>query len=320
MTEKYFEYDVGLSFAGEQREYVERVASELKSRGIRVFYDDYERGSLWGKDLYTHLSNIYEHMCMYCVIFVSKEYADKVWTNHERQSAQARAINEKQEYILPGRFDDTEIPGLLDTTGYIDLNETPPPQLCELIAVKLGEGIRQHYLPPTLDRLFERLGIEDDREVQDEANSHAMSFFDALRRMTPDERSAVISLIGFGCPSEMPENIHINADLLRRHTGHSVARLESLLGGVRSLGFSCSLVERSDHNPHLPGAILGDALFFHLDWFDQRGEEQISGLIVASEMIEVATENYCEEHGAGFLERLDFSQLASATASKENDE
>jgi hypothetical protein len=38
-----FEYDVCLSFAGEDRSYVRHVANVLKSRGIRVFYDELER-------------------------------------------------------------------------------------------------------------------------------------------------------------------------------------------------------------------------------------------------------------------------------------
>src|SRR5689334_15561742 len=54
-----FEYDVCLSFAGEQREYVEDVAARLRASGVRVFYDDYEKASLWGKDLYEHLDWIY---------------------------------------------------------------------------------------------------------------------------------------------------------------------------------------------------------------------------------------------------------------------
>jgi hypothetical protein len=36
------------------------------------------------------------------------------------------------------RFDDTEIPGVRPTTGYIDLRTTPPAQLSALIAEKLG--------------------------------------------------------------------------------------------------------------------------------------------------------------------------------------
>ncbi len=32
-----FEYDVCLSFAGEDRNYVKRVANALKSKGVRIF-------------------------------------------------------------------------------------------------------------------------------------------------------------------------------------------------------------------------------------------------------------------------------------------
>lgn len=41
-----FAYDVALSFAGEQRVYVQKVAAALRRRGIRPFYDDYEKATL----------------------------------------------------------------------------------------------------------------------------------------------------------------------------------------------------------------------------------------------------------------------------------
>ena len=110
-AETRFKYDVCLSFAGEQREFVEQVAAKLKAHGIRVFFDDDEQVALWGKDLYAYLDDVYRHLCRYCIIFASKEYAAKMWTTHERQSAQARALRENREYILPARFDDTPIPG-----------------------------------------------------------------------------------------------------------------------------------------------------------------------------------------------------------------
>ena len=138
MSENDFEYDVCLSFAGEQRDYVEQVARELTSRGVRVFFDDYEKAELWGKDLHSHLDDIYQHLCRYCILFASKEYADKVWTSHERRSAQARALKEKQEYILPARFHDTPIPGLPDTVHYIDLRRTSPSELADLGLRKLN--------------------------------------------------------------------------------------------------------------------------------------------------------------------------------------
>src|SRR5262245_39904870 len=48
------QYDVCLSFAGEDRDYVKRVAEELHRRQVRVFYDQFEISHLWGKNLYTH--------------------------------------------------------------------------------------------------------------------------------------------------------------------------------------------------------------------------------------------------------------------------
>lgn len=88
-----FSYDVALSFAGEQRAYVEKVAAALRRRGIRPFYDDYEQAVLWGKDLYEHLDWVYQKAARYCVLFASEAYARKVWTTHERRSAQARALS-----------------------------------------------------------------------------------------------------------------------------------------------------------------------------------------------------------------------------------
>lgn len=324
---KTFEYDVGLSFAGEQRAYVEQVAYHLKSRGIRTFYDDYEKGSLWGKDLYAYLSEVYQHLCRYCVVFVSKEYGEKVWPTQERQAAQSRALEEKGgEYVLPARFDNTDLPGLLGTLGYIDLNQMSPEELAGLIEEKLGQGIRENYLPPSLDLLFERLGIPDtDLSAQEDARWHAQAFFDTLRRMTVDERRAVISLFSFGCPADLPYNIHIDTDLLSRHTGEPEAKLVRLLGGIRSLGFHCTREESREHeDASVPSAILGDQHFFYLEWHNLKvrreddEEIELPELLVANEMIAGATEGYCEEHGIMFLERLDFSQLASATVTSES--
>lgn len=132
------EFDVALSFAGEDRAYVEMVAEQLIARGITVFYDRYEEADLWGKDLFEHLSDVYRHKAKYTLMFVSKHYAKKLWANHERRAAQARAFSEGGDYILPARFDDTEIPGLLPTTGYLDLRQRSPAEVAVRIAEKLG--------------------------------------------------------------------------------------------------------------------------------------------------------------------------------------
>lgn len=135
-----FEFDIALSFAGENRAYVADVAERLRSQGIRVFYDQYEQATLWGKNLYDRLDYVYRRAARYCILFISEPYANKVWTNHERQSAQARALEENREYVLPVRFDDTEIPGLRSTIGYIDARHTTPDHLVLLILQKLEDS------------------------------------------------------------------------------------------------------------------------------------------------------------------------------------
>lgn len=130
-------FDIALSFAGEDRKYVDQVATILKQKGISVFYDLFEEANLWGKNLYDYLSDIYLNQARYTIMFVSDAYNKKLWTNHERQAMQARAFQENEEYILPAKFDDTIIPGILPTTGYLDLRTRTPEQFVEIIEKKL---------------------------------------------------------------------------------------------------------------------------------------------------------------------------------------
>jgi hypothetical protein len=71
------------------------------------------------------------------VVFLSQDYARKLWTQHELKAAQARAFKEAEEYLLPARFDDTSIPGLLPTVAYVDLNRVPPEEFARLVYEKL---------------------------------------------------------------------------------------------------------------------------------------------------------------------------------------
>lgn len=84
-----------------------------------------------------HLDSVYRS-ARFCVMFISTHYASKLWTNHERRSALARAVQEKGEYILPARFDDTEVPGIRHTLGYVDLKFKSPEELGLMILKKLG--------------------------------------------------------------------------------------------------------------------------------------------------------------------------------------
>lgn len=70
-------------------------------------------------------------------MLVSAAYGANVWPTHERRSAQARALSQKGEYILPVRFDETEIPGLPSTVGYLRFEEYGVQGICTLLLQKL---------------------------------------------------------------------------------------------------------------------------------------------------------------------------------------
>jgi len=131
------QYEIALSFAGEDRLYVDQVANLLESSGVKVFYDMFEEANLWGKNLYDYLSDVYQRRALYTIMFISKDYASKMWPSHERQAMQARAFQEQQEYILPARFDDTLIPGVLPTVAYVSLVNRTPQDFVKLIHRKL---------------------------------------------------------------------------------------------------------------------------------------------------------------------------------------
>jgi hypothetical protein len=136
-----FAFDVALSFAEEDRDFVNRVARHLKRKKIKTFYDKDALIDTWGENMYTHLDNIYRNTARFCVIFISKHYKEKRWTQHERDSAQARAFFSSNEpYLLPFRFDNTDIEGIRDTIGYLSINDFDEQRLADAIAAKLQKA------------------------------------------------------------------------------------------------------------------------------------------------------------------------------------
>ncbi len=114
-----YEYDVALSFAGEDREFVENCAEILRSLNINVFYDNYEKEVLLGKNLYSYLADVYKNRARFAIVFVSESYKKKRWTNHELEYITARKFTQDEEYLLPVKLDETELDEIPLTTGYL---------------------------------------------------------------------------------------------------------------------------------------------------------------------------------------------------------
>ncbi|MEZ0492362.1 toll/interleukin-1 receptor domain-containing protein [Kineococcus sp. TBRC 1896] len=307
-------YDVALSFAGEQRAYVDAVASSLKEASVKVFYDDYEKVELWGKDLYAHLDWVYRKASRYCVIFVSADYAKKVWTNHERRSAQGRAIQENSEYLLPARFDETDLPGLPPTVGYLDLASLGPAELAANIREKLGPPRLEPGFPPKTDRLWSALSIKGDKSAKKQERKEtqrvARSFYGAMQRMNMEERRAIAGILAFGCVGELPQGVHLSLSFLCRVTKMPQAELLDHLRAVRSLNLKV-VVRDPIHRPD-EGELQSDDRDLLLSFWSPDAPQRRDATKIAYYAVQCASHHFCVDHGVEVVARLDFRRLSKA--------
>lgn len=119
-----YDFDIAVSFAGEDREFVEAFVAGVKAAGHRVFYDAEHATEMWGADLVEFFDDVFRKRSRFAVVFVSHHYAEKMWTRYERRSALARGLEQPDPYVLPVRLDDTALPGLLPTVGYLDARQS----------------------------------------------------------------------------------------------------------------------------------------------------------------------------------------------------
>lgn len=140
MTEtKVADFDVAVSFAGENRWFVEEVVQRIKDAGFQVFYDEDQKHEMWGEELTEFFPDVYERRSRFVVMFISKDYASKAWTNLERRSVLLKAMNSNAPYLLPVRLDSTELPGVRSSIAYLDGLREGPDGVVAGVLHKLGQ-------------------------------------------------------------------------------------------------------------------------------------------------------------------------------------
>ena len=129
------DYHVALSFAGEQREYVEKVANLLIQKNIKVFYDKHVSSNSWNKNLYDYFGKIYLEKSHLIVLFVSKDYVVKEIPKHEAKSAQSNPHN----IVFVAKFDDSKLEGENPHNLYLDIKSMEEAKVADFIIEKLVE-------------------------------------------------------------------------------------------------------------------------------------------------------------------------------------
>lgn len=132
-------FRVALSFPGEKRTYVSKVASELKKRLGKgaVFYDDDFQAQLARPNLDTLLQRIYLINSGLIVVFLCAEYEQKKWCGLEWRAIRNIIMNKNDQAIMFMRFDNSQISGVFAVDGYIDLVGLEPIEVARLIVERV---------------------------------------------------------------------------------------------------------------------------------------------------------------------------------------
>lgn len=129
------QYDVALSFAGEDRPIARNITDSLLKRGLRVFYDEYAGAELWGKNLYERLQRIYEDSRL-CIIILSQHYRESQWAALELRNLMAHSRLRDSFTILPVVVNQPPT-GLLSTLAYLDWSDSNAEKVADAVQQRL---------------------------------------------------------------------------------------------------------------------------------------------------------------------------------------
>lgn len=143
---KFFEYDIAISFAGEDREIAKNLAEKLQSklvndRAVKVFYDDFYKSKLWGKKLTSFFQDIYGSKSRFVVVLISEYYPIKDWTDYEFSIMRQEAKKRRTEFILPVKLDNTKILGIHEDIAYLDYQREGIDSIVNCLIEKLSKHL-----------------------------------------------------------------------------------------------------------------------------------------------------------------------------------
>ena len=133
-------FKVALSFPGEHRDFVLKVAEELATRLTRdrVFYDEWYEFELLGVGGDLKLQSMYEQADLVVPFF--SEYYSKSWCSLEWETIRGILLNRrKEDAVIPVHLDDTVISGWSTVNFGIRLRGRTPKAIADIILQTLAQ-------------------------------------------------------------------------------------------------------------------------------------------------------------------------------------
>src|ERR1035437_6355831 len=136
-------FRVALSFPGEHRDRVERIAEALADKLGRekVLYDKWHAAELNRPNLDVYLSKLYHDESDVIAVFLGAEYNAKEWCGLEWRACRDLLKHKEDVRLMFFRLDDAEIPGLYSIDGYQDIRAMADGEVAASILERL-EDIR----------------------------------------------------------------------------------------------------------------------------------------------------------------------------------
>jgi hypothetical protein len=128
---------VFLSHSSKDKPFVSRLATDLKSRGVPVWFDKWELkvGDSLTEKIETGISQ-----SGWLAVILSRDSASSDWVQKELRAAQVRELRDRNVFVLPIVIDDCEIPLFLLDKVYADFRPSYEHGL-EVLLKRLLEGV-----------------------------------------------------------------------------------------------------------------------------------------------------------------------------------
>ena len=104
-----FEFDVAISFAGENRELAQFIADNLTTLDVPVFFDAMFEANYLGKAWSQQFKEIFANKSRFVVCILDEHHLKKIWPTFEREHFVPRIADEG---VIPIFLDETKFPGL----------------------------------------------------------------------------------------------------------------------------------------------------------------------------------------------------------------
>ncbi|MCW3102784.1 MAG: hypothetical protein JWO09_1224 [Bacteroidetes bacterium] len=136
--ERNYEFEIAISFAGENRELARKFTEKLEIFDVSVFFDELYESNLLGKALTKQFTRIFNEGSKFVLCLLDHHHHEKIWPTFERETFRVRV---QEEAIIPTYLDNTKFLGIPEDLYGFDMKNGYSEDDIDNAVIKLVERI-----------------------------------------------------------------------------------------------------------------------------------------------------------------------------------